>query len=153
MYWYVSIFQKSIYDPNTCTTPKSPNNGFRWFPLGKLSHLGLEQLPRYIHNTSYSFYSFCTYDQSDFNSYYCKWKCFDPYLRFYWTRGWYNKDLLWRPTYMLGLKDLCALLWNLIIAVRIISLLSFWPQQNVWPSAHFYYQKIDENEKSASVSP
>ena len=37
-------FQKSIFDPNTCTLPKSPNNGFRWFPLGKLSHLGLEQL-------------------------------------------------------------------------------------------------------------
>ena len=46
MYWYVSIFQKSIFDPNTCTIPKSPNNGFRWCPLGKLSHLGLEQLRR-----------------------------------------------------------------------------------------------------------
>ena len=38
------FFQKSIFDPNTCTLPKSPNNGFRWCPLGKLSHLGLEQL-------------------------------------------------------------------------------------------------------------
>ena len=44
MYWYVSIFQKSNFDHNTCNVPKRPNNGFRWCPLGKLSHLGLEQL-------------------------------------------------------------------------------------------------------------
>ena len=37
-------FQKCIFDSNTCTLPKSPNNGFRWCPLGKWSHLGLEQL-------------------------------------------------------------------------------------------------------------
>ena len=43
------FFQKSIFDPNTCTLPKSPNNGFRWCPLGKLSHLRLEQL----HGTQY----------------------------------------------------------------------------------------------------
>ena len=42
------FFQKSIFDPNTCTLPNSPNNGFRWCPLGKLSHLGLEQLIYYI---------------------------------------------------------------------------------------------------------
>ena len=40
------FFQKSIFDPNTCTLPKSPNNGFRWCLLGKLSHMGLEQLTR-----------------------------------------------------------------------------------------------------------
>ena len=34
-----------------------------------------------------------------------------------------------------------------------VEVLSFWPQRNVWPSAQFYYQNIDENEKSASVSP
>ena len=38
------FFQKIIFDPNTCTLPKSPNNGFRWCPLGKLPHMGLEQL-------------------------------------------------------------------------------------------------------------
>ena len=35
---------------------------------------------------------------------------------------------------------------------QALDLLSFWPQQNVWPSAHFYYQKTDENERSAAVS-
>ena len=44
------FFQKSIFEPNTCTTPRRPNNGFRWCPLGKLSHLGLEQLNAIMKN-------------------------------------------------------------------------------------------------------
>ena len=53
------FFQKSIFDPNTCTTPKSPKNGFRWCPLGKLSHLGMEQLRRYVITFLFSTTYFC----------------------------------------------------------------------------------------------
>ena len=44
MYWYVSIFSENYFWPQYMYHKMSPNNGFCWCPLGKLSHLGLEQL-------------------------------------------------------------------------------------------------------------
>ena len=44
MYWYVSIFSEKSFWPQYMYLTFSPNNGFRWCPVGKLSHLGLEQL-------------------------------------------------------------------------------------------------------------
>ena len=44
MYWYVSIFSEKYFWPQYMYLTLSPNNGFRWCPLVKLSHLGLEQL-------------------------------------------------------------------------------------------------------------
>ena len=44
LYWYVSIFSEKYFWPQYMYHKMSPNNGFRWFPLGKLSHLGLEKL-------------------------------------------------------------------------------------------------------------
>ena len=44
LYWYVSIFSEKYFWPQNMYHKTSPNNGFRWCPLGKLSHLGLEQL-------------------------------------------------------------------------------------------------------------
>ena len=44
MYWYVSIFSEKYFWPQYMYHKMSPNNRFRWCPLGKLSHLGLEQL-------------------------------------------------------------------------------------------------------------
>ena len=44
MYWHVSIFSEKSFWPQYMYLTLSPNNGFHWCPLGKLSHLGLEQL-------------------------------------------------------------------------------------------------------------
>ena len=44
MYWYVSIYSEESFWPQYMYHKMSPNNGFRWCPLGKFSHLGLEQL-------------------------------------------------------------------------------------------------------------
>ena len=45
MYWYVSIYSEECFWPQCMYHKTSPNNGYRWYTLGKLSHLGLEQLP------------------------------------------------------------------------------------------------------------
>ena len=45
----------------------------------------------------------------------------------------------------------CALVHYCITIALIPYVLSVWPQRNVWPSAPFYYQKIDKNEKSGVV--
>ena len=34
-----------------------------------------------------------------------------------------------------------------------VHILSFWPQRNVWPSAHFYYQNHDVNVKISMSNP
>ena len=39
-----SIFSETYFWPQYMYLKMSPNNGFRWCPLGKLSHLGLERL-------------------------------------------------------------------------------------------------------------
>ena len=44
MYWYVSIYSEECFWTQYMYPKLSPFNGFRWCPLGKLSHLGLEQL-------------------------------------------------------------------------------------------------------------
>ena len=44
MYWYVSIYSEECFWPQYMYSKLSPNNGYRWCPLGKLSHLGLEQI-------------------------------------------------------------------------------------------------------------
>ena len=44
MYWYVSIYLEKCFLPQYMYPKLNPNNGYRWFPLGKLSHLWLEQL-------------------------------------------------------------------------------------------------------------
>ena len=44
MYWYVSIYSENCFWPQYTYPELSPNYGYRWCPLGKLSHLGLEQL-------------------------------------------------------------------------------------------------------------
>ena len=49
MYGYVSIFSEKYFWPQYMYLTLIPNNGFRWCPLGKLSHLGLEQLYRSLH--------------------------------------------------------------------------------------------------------
>ena len=55
MYWYVSIFSEKYFWPQYMYCKMSPNNGFRWCPLGKLSHLGLEQLSYPTNTNSWSF--------------------------------------------------------------------------------------------------
>ena len=44
--WYVSIYSEEFFWPQYMYYKMSPNNGFSWCPLVKLSHLGLEQLYR-----------------------------------------------------------------------------------------------------------
>ena len=44
MYWYVSIYSEDCFWPQYMYPKLSPNNTNRLCPLGKLSHLGLEQL-------------------------------------------------------------------------------------------------------------
>ena len=44
MYWYVSIYSEMCFWPQYMYPKLIPNNGYRWCPLGKFSHLGLEQL-------------------------------------------------------------------------------------------------------------
>ena len=44
IYWYVSIYLEKCFWPQYMYLTLRPNNGYRWCPLGKLSHLGLEQL-------------------------------------------------------------------------------------------------------------
>ena len=44
MYWYVSIYSEECFWPQYMHPKLSPFNGYRWRPLGKLSHMGLEQL-------------------------------------------------------------------------------------------------------------
>ena len=44
VYWYVSIYSEKYFWPQYMYPKLSTNNGYRWCPLGKLSHLGLEQL-------------------------------------------------------------------------------------------------------------
>ena len=46
MYWYFSISPEKYFWPQYMYLTLSPNNGFCWCPLGKLFHLGLEQLTR-----------------------------------------------------------------------------------------------------------
>ena len=43
MYWYVSIYSEECSWPQYMYHKLSPFNGYHWCPLGKLSHLGLEQ--------------------------------------------------------------------------------------------------------------
>ena len=51
MYWYFPIYSEECFWPQYMYHKMSPNNGFRWCPLGKLSHLGLEQLKDKNHLT------------------------------------------------------------------------------------------------------
>ena len=51
MYWYASIYSGECFWPHYMYHKMSPNNRFRWCPLGKLSHLGLEQLP-FLHSSN-----------------------------------------------------------------------------------------------------
>ena len=44
MYWCVSIYSEECFWPQYMYPKLCPFKGYRWFPLGKLSHLGLEQL-------------------------------------------------------------------------------------------------------------
>ena len=44
MYWYVSIYPEECFCPKYRYPKLSPFNGYRYCPLDKLSHLGLEQL-------------------------------------------------------------------------------------------------------------
>ena len=44
MYWYVSIYSEECFWPQYMYPKLSPFNGYFWCPLGKFSHLGLEQL-------------------------------------------------------------------------------------------------------------
>ena len=44
MYWYVSIYSEECFWPQYLYPKLIPNNGYCWCPIGKLSHLGLEQL-------------------------------------------------------------------------------------------------------------
>ena len=44
IYWYVSIYSEECFWPQYMYPKLGPFNGYRWCPLGKLSHLGLEQL-------------------------------------------------------------------------------------------------------------
>ena len=44
MYWYVSIYSEERFWPQYMYPKLRPNKGYRWCPLGKLSHLGQEQL-------------------------------------------------------------------------------------------------------------
>ena len=44
MYWYVSIYSEGCFWPQYMYPKLSPFKGYCWCPLGKLSHLGLEQL-------------------------------------------------------------------------------------------------------------
>ena len=49
MYWYVSIYSEESFWPQYMYPKLIPFNGYRWCPLGKLSHLGLEQLCKGIY--------------------------------------------------------------------------------------------------------
>ena len=40
------FFSEKYFWPQYMYCKMSPNNGFRWCPLGKLSHMGLEQLTK-----------------------------------------------------------------------------------------------------------
>ena len=51
MYWYVSIYSEKCFWPQYMYPNLSPNNGFCWCPLGKLSNLGLEQLSGEYHRS------------------------------------------------------------------------------------------------------
>ena len=44
MYWYVSIYSEECFWPQYMYPKLSPFNGYHWFPLGKFSHIGMEQL-------------------------------------------------------------------------------------------------------------
>ena len=44
MYRYVSIYSEECFWPQYMYPKLSPFNDYRWYPLGKLSHLGLEKL-------------------------------------------------------------------------------------------------------------
>ena len=44
MYWYVSIYSEECFWPQYIYPKLSSFNGYRWCPLGKFSHLVLEQL-------------------------------------------------------------------------------------------------------------
>ena len=44
IFWYVSIYSEDYFWPPYMYPKLSPFNGYRWCPLGKLSHMGLEQL-------------------------------------------------------------------------------------------------------------
>ena len=51
MYLYVSIYSEECFWPQYMYPKLSPFNGYRWWPLGKLSHLGLEQLDTIVRMT------------------------------------------------------------------------------------------------------
>ena len=53
MYWYVSIYSEDCFWPQYMYPKLSSFNGYRWCPLGKLSHLRLEQLST-VHYFLYS---------------------------------------------------------------------------------------------------
>ena len=44
MYWYVSIYSEECFWPQYMYPKLCPFNGCRWYPLDKLSHMGLKQL-------------------------------------------------------------------------------------------------------------
>ena len=46
MYWYVSIYSEECFWLQYMYPTSSTFNGYHWCPLGKLYHLGLEQLIR-----------------------------------------------------------------------------------------------------------
>ena len=48
MYWYVSIYSEECFWHQYMYPKLSANNGYRWCPLGKFSHLWLEQLSAYL---------------------------------------------------------------------------------------------------------
>ena len=49
IYWYVSVYSEECFWPQYMYPKLRPNNGYRWCQLGKLSHLGLEQLSSCIY--------------------------------------------------------------------------------------------------------
>ena len=53
MYWYVSIYSEERFWSQYLYPKLSLNNGYRWCPLGKLSHLGLKQFSTDINMLTY----------------------------------------------------------------------------------------------------
>ena len=53
MYCYVSIYSEECFWPQYMYSKLSPFNRYRWCPIGKLSHLGPEQLYTYADGINY----------------------------------------------------------------------------------------------------
>ena len=60
MYWYVSIYSEEFFWTQYMYPKFSPFNGYRWCPLGTLSHLGLEQLNCNFYMIQLITYFWCT---------------------------------------------------------------------------------------------